>query len=241
MKFDRLLIKLLALSFSILSYGITEAQQSTNVMSKKERIIAYQIPEDSLKSISTQELLERCMNFPYLIDIYLVEDISLIFPYIIKSFNGFVEFFSSREDAGVVILNAYQNIQPDIIATKSTIVEKYYAAFRFDCISLFLAQEEILNQLKGSEKIAIRALLQKNDQMDNYNYNSGEIIYDIFSKNFISYALAKYLQKSGSISFTTLKNNNSEINESLSHFRIRALGENSIKEIKNIAINYIKN
>jgi len=210
-------------------------------MTKRDRILACQIPQEELITMSTEELLDRCLNYPYLVDVYFVENISLYFPHIIKSFNGLIEFFNYRDDAGSVLLNMYRNIHPNIMETKSTNVEKGFTNFRFQCLSLFLAHDEIIKQLNGSEKTVISELLKKYDQMEIYNYVKGENVYNIYSKNFIGYALAKYLNNSCSIGFGILKNSNEEINKSISKFHIDILSELSINEIRNVAKEYIKN
>ncbi len=77
--------------------------------SLKERQDACQMPENLLKTISTKNLVETCMNYP-LYGMYLaynneMEGIKII----MDGFNGFAEL-EKREDAAIELLNYYEKI-----------------------------------------------------------------------------------------------------------------------------------
>ena len=129
MKKKHYLITVIILSLLFLNSLCIFAQDNINKLTKIDRILACQIPQEELIIMSTEDLLERCLNYPYLVDVYFVENISLYFPHIIKSFNGFIEFFNYRDDAGSVLLNNYKIIHPNIMETKATNVEKGFTNF----------------------------------------------------------------------------------------------------------------
>ncbi|MBR6445553.1 MAG: hypothetical protein IKS94_03860, partial [Prevotella sp.] len=53
-----------------------------------DRIEALQIRPDIISSVSTEVLLEECLNFPYLIDFYLYGENQQAFELFVKEFNG---------------------------------------------------------------------------------------------------------------------------------------------------------
>lgn len=89
---------------SIISYNCVYAQQGKQKMSKKERIIASQISVQDLYILSTDELVDRCLEYPYLSDIFFAQNIPHIFPHIIREFNGLTELFTKRQDLANVLL-----------------------------------------------------------------------------------------------------------------------------------------
>ena len=83
---------------AICTVNIT-GQQKSKKMSKLERIVSCQIPKKELKKISTPELLDKCLDYPYLNDILFTDNISLMFDLIKKEFNGYKEFFARKDAA----------------------------------------------------------------------------------------------------------------------------------------------
>jgi hypothetical protein len=77
--------------------------------SKKDIIISSQISESQLKTINAEEILDRCLNYPYLADIMFAQNIPLMFKHIRKEFNGFNELFLARKDGAQIILNRFLN------------------------------------------------------------------------------------------------------------------------------------
>ena len=75
----------------------------------QDRISALQIPEQILSSIPTQELLNHCLDFPYLADAFLFDDINAGFKSVVSKFNGFREF-QKREDRIDVLLKTFSLI-----------------------------------------------------------------------------------------------------------------------------------
>ncbi len=75
----------------------------------KERIAALQIPAEDLSKISTPELIEACLNFPYLIDMFLYDGYEQGFKVLCNEFNGFNELLS-RKDISEAILNKYSEM-----------------------------------------------------------------------------------------------------------------------------------
>ncbi|MCK4559260.1 MAG: hypothetical protein KAV45_05705 [Calditrichia bacterium] len=220
-----------------ISYNCVYAQQK---MSKKERIIASQIPESVLSAISTEELLDRCLEYPYLSDIFFAQNIPLMFPHIVIEFNGLTEFFTKRPDAANVLLNKFKNLDVNNAENKSTDAEKGLFAFKFYYLSLFLAQDDILKQFKGSEKSILQELLKKYEGMINYNRFHNDMVYDRIAMSFIGYSLARNLNATGFKRFEALKNSNDKIKKILEQFNIQILGSELFSKIIDLTKDYIQ-
>lgn len=225
---------------SIISYNCVYAQQGKQKMSKKERIIASQISVQDLYILSTEELLDRCLEYPYLADIFFVQNIPLIFPHITREFNGFTELFTQRQDAVSVLINKFKSFDVNAVEIKSTDTEKGLFSFKFCYLSLFLAQPEILKQFKGSEKSIMQELLKKYEEMVNYNQSHNEVVYDKIVLTFIGYSLARYLDATGFNRFEALKNSNAEIRQLVKQFNIQTLSSASLSQLLDLAKDYVQ-
>lgn len=64
--------------------------------SPQDRIAALQIPEGELKTISTNDLLNVCLDFPYSMDILAFNSPETGFNAICNEFNGYRELFTTE-------------------------------------------------------------------------------------------------------------------------------------------------
>ena len=71
-----------------------------------ERWAALQIPEDMLSTMSTEDLVEACMNYPLSLDCFAYNDVQHGLSNVISRFNGFAEL-KKREDAFDKVLDFY--------------------------------------------------------------------------------------------------------------------------------------
>lgn len=226
--------------FSVISYNCVYAQQDQQKMSKKERIIASQIPEQDISILSTEELLDRCLEYPYLSDIFFAQNIPLIFPHIIREFNGLTELFTKRQDVANVLLDKFKGFDVNAVEIKSTDAEKGLFTFKFCYLSLFLVQPEVLKQFEGSQKFIMQEFLKKNEGMLNYNRSHNEVVYDKIAMTFIGHSLARYLDAAGFDRFEVLKNSNDEIKELIEQFNINTLSSASFSKLIDLAKDYIQ-
>ena len=93
------------------AYTITEAyvypvQPGTEAWasfeSHQEMIDACEVPEETLRQMTTQALLESVLNYPLLGDVLAYDDSEAGFEAMVDSFRGLEEFLS-REDAAEVL------------------------------------------------------------------------------------------------------------------------------------------
>ena len=153
---------ILLISFSFLLYP----QDRT----KKETVIASQITEEQLKILSTDELLEKCLGYPYIVDVMFAQNIPLMFKYIRQEFNGFNELFE-RQDAAQVILNRFLNFNFQKVNEYQESYQRGLYVFKFCYLNLLLAQEEIINKL-GNNYDIINQINKKFFETNNENLSS---------------------------------------------------------------------
>ena len=102
--------------------------------SVKDRIIALQIPDTIIAKIPTDQLLDLCLDFPYLTDMYAFDDFQTGFKYMISEYNGFDELLK-RENVVNVLLEKYSKIEVAVpFLSKATDIEKGNFSFKCDLL-----------------------------------------------------------------------------------------------------------
>lgn len=127
-----------------------------------------QIPDDVLKRLTTDALLQSCLKFPFLLEIYASSSPQKGFSFMLGNFNGLQELFK-RPDAAPVMLKLYQTMLPGAIERYPTPVEKGGYSFELSFLEIFLAQREILRRCKKDElKILAGECIKKHDEKQQY-------------------------------------------------------------------------
>lgn len=141
----------------------------TSETSYEEKLKNCQIPEKILKEMTTKGLVETCLNFPFLLDVYVFDNFQEGFDRITSHFNGVTELYK-REDAATILLEYYSKIRkeylnkPDLLDAKYKNKRGMFVIF-LDNIELFLAQNEILSKLTNYEKIELaKECIAKHDE-----------------------------------------------------------------------------
>ena len=130
--------------------------------STKDRIKALQIPEDTLPLLSTNKVLELCLSFPYLLDIYGFDSLKEGFRNVFDKFNGFKELFG-RADLVNAILARFNNLSDDIrIVNKKTDIEKGLFANKCLVLTYILNQQKESNLIEKTQMDSIQALVRQN-------------------------------------------------------------------------------
>jgi hypothetical protein len=146
-----------------------------------ERGKVCQIPDDVLPALSTEKLIELCLNYPFIIDIRAFDNILTGFDKYSGEFNGFQELIK-RNDAALVLTKMYKEEDPLAIDKDWTLVEMIHYANKISMMELFLCNKQILSKLDSDEK---RDLMneyrlkksQKNKMTDLYKNHDFQTIY----------------------------------------------------------------
>ncbi|MCL2510623.1 MAG: hypothetical protein FWF09_01080 [Bacteroidales bacterium] len=140
----------------------TEAWKDLDVNANKHALL--QIPEDTLRAISTRRLIETCLYYPMIMNVFSFDNKVQGFEFIRKNFNGLGELFQ-RQDAGMHLLSYYQHRAPAFITQFEESVDRGRYSFDFVLLELMIAQAEITEQLNISQiQEIISSILGKIEQ-----------------------------------------------------------------------------
>lgn len=125
-----------------------------------------QIPEDVLKNMSTEGLIETCLSYPLFATSMYSNNTS---PYVgfkkaIKEFNGLNELVK-REDSGKKLLEVYRSVDIDE-AVKSS--DLYILRMRY--LDYLISDEAILKTLSKKERSDLKELCIENIILKNEKY-----------------------------------------------------------------------
>ena len=133
--------------------GVTDAYtfpeyEGEEALTYDEIIEFNQIPQDILKNISTEGLIESCLNYPLYADGMIFSNKSVYHGFIetCERFNGLQELFK-REDAGEKLLHVFENLDIDNLARSSD-----SDPLRVRFLSYLIAEEKILDTFESEER-----------------------------------------------------------------------------------------
>ncbi len=146
-----------------------------------KKITACQVPGDVLPALSTEQLIEVCLNYPLLFDILAFDNILTGLETYSINFNGFRELIE-RSDAALVLIKKYKGKDPLAIEKDWSSYDKFDYALKISMMELFLCNKQILSKLDNIEK---RDLMneyrlkksQKNSMIDLYKFKGFQTIY----------------------------------------------------------------
>lgn len=175
MSMKRTLLIFYVLSIGIITYG--QKIVSTDVYkypfqqddakwksykSARDRIEALQIPSVIVDSIETSKLLDICLEYPYLTDIFAFDDIIIGFEKMAAQFNGFY-YLRSRFDLKNALL-AKCIKTPDVFSEikKNTLNENGKFSFQCCIIPLILTQWDVLSIIEDTEMEKLKESVSRN-------------------------------------------------------------------------------
>jgi len=122
----------------------TEAWKNLDINANRHALL--QISEDTLSIISTQRLVETCLYYPMITEVFAFDNSIQGFEVVRKKFNGFDELYR-RQDAAICLLLYYQQRNPSFITQFKESVDRGRYSFDFVLLELMIAQSEIIEQL----------------------------------------------------------------------------------------------
>jgi hypothetical protein len=131
--------------------------------SPEEIYQALQIPENVLKKIDTESLVQICLNYPATTVFHIFNTPQQGFDGFYKQFNGIQELMR-RKDAGVYLLNKYADMSMKDFNPLWTLEEQGQFVEKFYYMELFLVQPTIMQSFSKKErKILMKESLNKFD------------------------------------------------------------------------------
>jgi len=164
----------------------TSSAEWKSLKDRSERVEVCQIPNTILKKLTTKQLLETCLHYPFMVDILAFNDVQMGFTKVASEFNGLQEFLR-RKDNARALLDCYSKINPNSIHDSSLGREKGFFLLKMTYIEILLSQEEVLTNFSDVTKIiALEELVSKYEEKKAISYYKG---------NFFSSVLARSLNK----------------------------------------------
>lgn len=156
-------------------YPIKPGTNEWSVLSSSEKILACQIPDSTLKNISTEGLIESVLFNPLFGEIYLSNvHTQAGFNNFFKNFNGIRELFQ-RNDVVDKMLYRYQQMNPACSHNNwpSLVGAGSNNNYAFSFIEIIIAQYPIITQIvnRGDAKVFLQEVIRKNEVKVRHNYS----------------------------------------------------------------------
>ena len=116
----------------------------------EEMLKACQIPESTLRTMSTEGLVETVLNYPLYNDVLAYNSPQQGFDALSSEFNGIRELLN-RKDAGTVLLAKFKVADPTAIGKDWTDLQKGCYIFNLIDIETLLAQQAIISNLGSAQ------------------------------------------------------------------------------------------
>lgn len=117
-----------------------------------DRKVVLQIPEDVLQNVSTQELLDICLEYPYLVDIMCYNSIQEGFNAVLKDFNGFRELIK-RDNIANLCLSQLKKASKRIGAV--SLLDSFQRgkfAYQTFVLDLIILHDPVFSKISESKK-----------------------------------------------------------------------------------------
>ena len=165
-----------------------------NNLTVAQRWQAVNIPEDKLDQMTTNDLIEHCVNFDFMWDIFNHANYGVGLNVVIENHNGLRELLN-RSDAGELILDLYNKIDLNEVKEIKESAGRGEFVGQIFFLELFLSSSSILNQFQGNEKILIGSILKTYDTCLEINKGSEKDYYCGYSVNTKILAMGRALDQ----------------------------------------------
>ncbi|MDY7040242.1 MAG: hypothetical protein SVX38_05200 [Chloroflexota bacterium] len=156
--------------------------------SHEEMLQVCQVPESILQEMSTEGLIETCLNYPLYGDMLAYNSMQQGFDAVVSRFNGLQELLK-REDAGSKLLARYRKMDPET-GENWTPLRSSNSSLDFTFIEMLLAQDDILSKLTPAER---RDLLAVSLEMVRSKQKHADI-YSLFGQERTALIMGRILQ-----------------------------------------------
>lgn len=191
---------------------------------------ACKIPDTELASLSTEELLQRCLDYQFMSDILFTYEFKGGLDAMAQSFNGLRELFN-RNDAAVAIINYYKKLNPGQIELIKPSIDKGAFIYNFVFLELYLTQPTILKQLRGKEKIIIKEALEKFNLCIQINSSEDKYVYSMFPLNVKGLLIAVLLNNMNDSSVSKLKTSYPEYQNVIENLSTSNISEGLLSDL----------
>lgn len=162
-------------------------------MSRRERGMVCQLPSELIDTLTTKELIQTTLDYPFFIDIYAFNTVEMGYNAVLNGCNV-LQTLVSRTDRADAVLEFYDNAHV-VSALNTSFDKKQY--FDLDKLELLIVQDDFTAAMTDEQKdrlidIAENKYLEKTNYSDLYGVNA-----DKFFKNAATHeALASRITES---------------------------------------------
>jgi hypothetical protein len=137
---------------------------------------ACQIPADTLAKMSTDGLIQTCMDYPLLGDLLLNIGVNVpgALSNMMQTFSGLIEL-CKRSDAGIKMIARYSRMDHSCLDTYNSYSEKGKFSSNFTAYEMIISYDSIISKMTIDDKrnliiIALKKYNCKREQPQNYSY-----------------------------------------------------------------------
>jgi hypothetical protein len=191
-------------------YPIKPGTSQWTFSSQQEKLNAVQISQNVLQGMTTQALVQTCLDCPVLADLALNVGVNVpgITNYYMTNFSGLIEL-SKRNDAGLVMLSRYQALNPACIVCKENDVEKGDFSLGLSAFEMIFGHDSIVRTLSFSQKKeTVTESLRKYKVKDSMYVFGHYADYELATS---IYLMAKIMMAEGYLPFMQLYNSDSRV------------------------------
>ncbi len=147
-------------------------EEWNNLETEADRLEALQIPENLLSTMSTQDLIITCLNYPAMAYFSAYNNPQDGMNVIIQRFNGLKELMK-RSDAPNILLSTYKEMGTKMALNKQDL-NQFFWSIRRCYFEWLLAQDDIIDKMSDEDKSelmkdAIEKLYTKIDKQEEYS------------------------------------------------------------------------
>jgi hypothetical protein len=163
----------------------------------EKRVEALQIPNEILTKISTEGLLDTCLEYPFLLSILSGNNCQHGFEGLVMQFNGFCELFK-RSNIIDALLKKYEHLSleiPDIQLKED--LERGMFSYRHFVLEYILAQDFVLKSLNLEQEkklflLSLEHKKKKQNYMDIFSELNYLPTYFLYAKKILNEAEFKF-------------------------------------------------
>lgn len=187
-----LLCQCILISQNIYTYPVKPGTEEWNALkNEEERFKALQIPDSILSGMTTNELVQVCLNYPGFFHFGAFNDFQTGMFAVILRFNGLQELFL-RRDAGKELVTIYSKLDTSGYNNKNLQCTEEFWPLRYIYIELLLAQEAIIYTMPESlQKQLLK--ISRDKMISNLNSKASNYLFDYQSTALISSRLLRKL------------------------------------------------
>ena len=152
------------------TYPIEPGSEEWANLNHGERVLALQIPEDVLKGMSTENLVETVLNYPCFIDMMFYNTYQEGFDVIKEHFNGIDELLK-RDESSKYLLSKYRKQNTKTLLNIRSKEEQFESSLKLTYLETLLAQPEIIEKFSKKENEEVLELVNENYKLHIKNKN----------------------------------------------------------------------